>query len=177
MIKLALDMDDVLANTHEKLVDIVLNEFKSNLTEADLHRAGLRELLHPKQYQRILKIMDSPGFFKDISVKEGAQETAHKLSQYYDIYIATACMEFPNSFQDKFNWLAHHFDFIPWTNLIFCGYKSILNTDYLIDDHPRNLAHFQGKGILFTAAHNRSETVYPRVNNWSEVGELFIPNK
>ncbi|WP_025761682.1 5' nucleotidase, NT5C type [Dyadobacter tibetensis] len=175
MLKLTLDMDDVLANTHEKLIDIVLNDFSTNLTHEDFQGAGLRELLHPKQQKRLHKIMNTPGFFSDIAVKEGAVETVSKLSQFYEVYVATACMEFPNSFQDKFQWLKRHFSLIPWTNIVFCGYKSIIHSDYLIDDHPRNLVPFQGKGILFSAAHNRQETRFQRVSNWAEVAELFIP--
>ena len=38
-----------------------------------------------------------------------------------------------NSLEDKFDWLADHFPFISWTNIIFCGEK-IVNTDIMIDD-------------------------------------------
>ncbi|TLV04057.1 5'(3')-deoxyribonucleotidase [Dyadobacter luticola] len=168
-------MDDVLANTHEKLVEIVLNDFDTALTAKDLHSKSLRELLHPKQLGKINKIIDSPGFFADIQVKEGAEETVYQLSKYYELFIATACMEFPTSFNDKFNWLKKYFPFIPWTNIVFCGYKSIINSDYLIDDHVRNLAAFKGKGILFSAPHNLKDKTFKRVSSWKEVSDLFLP--
>lgn len=174
MLRLTLDMDDVLASTHEKLVDIVLNDFSTTLNREDFQSRGLRELLHPKQLSKLHKIMDSPGFFADIPVKEGAADTVRTLSKYYELFVATACMEFPNSFRDKFDWLKRHFPFIPWTNVVFCGYKSIIRSDYLIDDHVRNLAAFKGKGILFTAPHNLRETSYQRVSSWTEVAELFL---
>ncbi|QRQ99990.1 5' nucleotidase, NT5C type [Dyadobacter sandarakinus] len=177
MLRLTLDMDDVLADTHQKLVHIILNEFSNTLTEQQLYSRALRELLHPKQLNRLHKIMDSPGFFADIPVKEGAVETVHRLSHYYEIFVATACMEFPASFRDKFDWLARHFSFIPWTNIVFCGYKSIIQSDYLIDDHVRNLAAFTGEGILFSAPHNLKDTQYRRVSSWQEVSELFLPIK
>ena len=174
MLRLTLDMDDVLANTHEKLVNIVLSDFSTTLNKEDFQKKGLRELLHPKQLSRLHKIMDTPGFFADIEVKEGAIETVSKLSSYYNIFVATACMEFPTSFNDKFAWLRKHFPFIPWTNIVFCGYKSIIHSDYLIDDHVRNLHAFDGQGILFTAPHNLRETAYKRVSTWSDVSELFL---
>lgn len=177
MLKLTLDMDDVLANTHEKLVKIILNDFKTNLTENDFKNKALKDVLHPKQMIKLYKIINSVGFFADIEVKEGAIETVKKLTNYYTIYVASACMEFPNSFNDKFSWLNKHFSFIPWTNIVFCGYKDIIHSDYLIDDHPRNLQNFSAEGILFNAPHNLSEHRYKRVANWEEVAELFLPKK
>ncbi|WP_225865887.1 5' nucleotidase, NT5C type [Dyadobacter aurulentus] len=175
MLRLTLDMDDVLANTHEKLVNVVLNDFDTNYTEKDLLPRALREVLHPKQLTKLNRIIDSPGFFSDIKVKEGAQETVYQLSKFYELFVATACMEFPNSFRDKFDWLKKHFPFIPWTHIVFCGYKSIIQSDYLIDDHVRNLVAFKGQGILFSAPHNLKETTFKRVSNWNEVSELFLP--
>src|SRR5436190_1818081 len=109
MLRLTLDMDDVLANTHERLVEIILNDFATTLNEDDLNSKALRELLHPKQLSKLHKIIDTPGFFADIKVKEGAEETVYKLSRFYDLFVATACKEFPNSFKDKFDWLHKYF--------------------------------------------------------------------
>jgi len=175
MLRLTLDMDDVLADTHKKLVDIILNDFSSTLTEKELHSKALKELLHPKQLKRLNNIINTQGFFSNIEVMPGAAETVYNLSRYYEIFIATACMEFPTSFRDKFDWLSKHFNFIPWTNIVFCGYKSIIQSDYLIDDHVRNLTAFKGEGILFTAPHNLNNNTFRRVNSWNEVSELFLP--
>ena len=177
MLRLTLDMDDVMADTHEKLVGIVLKDFNTTLFKKDFESAPMRELLHPKQLTRLRKIMNEPGFFSDIPVKKDAKDTIYKLSHYYEIYVATAAMEFPNSFKDKFDWLQRHFDFIPWSNIVFCGHKSIIHSDYLIDDHVRNLDAFKGEGILFSATHNLRDKSYRRVGNWKEVAELFLPNK
>jgi 5'-nucleotidase len=177
MLRLTLDMDDVMADTHEKLVSIVLNDFDTTLSTKDFDTKSLRELLHPKQITRLNRIMHEPGFFADIKVKKDAKETIYKLSGFYEIYVATAAMEFPNSFNDKFSWLKKNFDFIPWSNIVFCGHKSIIHSDYLIDDHVRNLNAFKGEGILFTATHNLKEKSFRRVSNWQEISELFLPIK
>jgi 5'(3')-deoxyribonucleotidase len=56
---------------------------------------------------------------------------------------------------------------------VFCGNKSILRADYLIDDLPRNLERFEGQGILYSAPHNLSVPGYVRVENWHEVATYF----
>jgi 5'(3')-deoxyribonucleotidase len=96
------------------------------------------------------------------------------LVEKYEIFIATAAMEFPNSFGPKYRWLRRHFPFLDPHNFIFCGDKSILLADYLIDDQPRQLLRFHGEGILFTAPHNLEVSGYRRVNNWLHAEQLFL---
>jgi 5'(3')-deoxyribonucleotidase len=84
-------------------------------------------------------------------------------------------MEFPNSFGPKYRWLRRHFPFIPPTNYVFCGDKSILLADYLIDDTFRHFERFRGKGILFTAPHNAEIRGVHRVASWREIEKFFLP--
>jgi 5'(3')-deoxyribonucleotidase len=58
--------------------------------------------------------------------------------------------------------------------VVFCGDKSIIHADYLIDDHVKHFAKFSGQGILFTSPHNVNVEWTPRVNNWQEVAELLL---
>jgi 5'(3')-deoxyribonucleotidase len=82
-------------------------------------------------------------------------------------------MTVPNSLGPKYRWLQRHFAFIPPQHYVFCGNKSILRADYLIDDLPRNLERFTGQGLLYTAPHNLTATGHARVNNWLEVQTYF----
>lgn len=91
----------------------------------------------------------------------------------YEIYIVSAAMEFPQSLPEKLEWLKEHFPFIPWTHIVFCGDKSLINTDYMIDDHPKNLDKFKGTTIMFNAAHNTYIDHHQRANSWTEVLALL----
>jgi 5'(3')-deoxyribonucleotidase len=82
-------------------------------------------------------------------------------------------MEFPNSLLDKHEWLAEHFPFISWKNIIFCGNK-IVDVQILIDDRIRNFAGFKGRPILFSSPHNHYITEYERVNTWAEVADKLL---
>jgi 5'(3')-deoxyribonucleotidase len=103
-----------------------------------------------------------------------SQRVLEHLQKHYEIFIATAAMEVPTSFSSKYRWLARHFPFIPAAHIVFCGDKSILRADYLIDDNPRQLRRFHGEGILYSSPHNALVTEFRRVNNWLEVEELFL---
>ena len=106
-----------------------------------------------------------------------AQRVLGRLQQHYEVFIASAAMEVPTSFNAKYRWLARHFPSIPATHIVFCGDKSILRADYLIDDNPRQLRRFVGEGILYDAPHNIAVKGFRRVCNWLEIEEFFLDKK
>ncbi|RZJ68653.1 MAG: 5'(3')-deoxyribonucleotidase [Flavobacterium sp.] len=113
------------------------------------------------------------GFFRDLPVIEGAVEALRKLSEDFEIYIVSAATEFPLSLPEKQAWLGEHFPFITWYNIVFCGDKSIINTDYMIDDMCKNLDFCPGKPLLFTAFHNHNVDHHERFDNWDSILEFF----
>ncbi|OIN57336.1 5' nucleotidase, NT5C type [Arsenicibacter rosenii] len=172
--RIAIDMDDVLADTNGKFVDIYLAGEAPRYTVDELKTQSFHELLDEHEFNALLQHVYEPGFFRDIRVMPGAQEAIERLSERYEIFVATAAMEFPNSFRDKYDWLAEHFPSIHWRNIIFMGDKSVLNTDYLIDDLPRNLVTFQGEGLLFSAVHNRTNQEFRRFDTWPEIERYLL---
>lgn len=173
MKRIAIDMDEVIADYHSKHLAVFNRTFNETLTTADVMGTRLREL-RPELAEAIIKIADAPDFFGDLDVIAGSQDVIRELSEHYEIFITTAAMEHPSSFQAKFEWLKNHFPYIHEHNYVFCGDKSIINADYLIDDNSRHFRRFRGQGILFTAPHNIHETGYVRVNSWQEVRDYLL---
>jgi 5'(3')-deoxyribonucleotidase len=103
-----------------------------------------------------------------------SQEVLRELVDKYQVYIASAAMQFPNSLIEKHQWLDEHFPFIHWRNRILLGDKHVLRGDVLIDDRSHNLEHFQGRSMLFTSPHNIHTTGFERVDNWREVAEKLL---
>ena len=171
---ICINQDDVLADTHAKLVQLYLKSDAPRYELAELREKSFQELFHEEERNAVYRQIHEPGFFTDIPVMPGAPEAIVQLQERYDVYVATAAMEFPNSLREKYNWLTDHFPTIHWRNYIFLGDKSVLGSDYLIDDMPYNLQTFKGKGLLFDALHNRHETAYTRVRNWAAVLALLL---
>jgi 5'(3')-deoxyribonucleotidase len=109
-----------------------------------------------------------------LEVMPDSQRVMAALQKRYEVFIATAAMEVPTSFAAKFRWLERHFPFISPSHIVYCGDKSILRADYLIDDNPRQLRRFMGEGILYHSHHNVAVQGFRRVKNWLEVEELFL---
>jgi 5'(3')-deoxyribonucleotidase len=166
-------MDEVIADFHNKQLNLYNQNFNEKLSKEDLYGTRLWNL-RPHISKEILACVDDPTFFRDLGVIEYSQEVIQELHENYEIYIVTAAMEHPTSFSAKYEWLKEHFSFLSDMNFVFCGDKSIIRADYLIDDSPKNIKRFSGQGILFTAPHNIHETGFVRVNNWQEIRQYFF---
>jgi 5'(3')-deoxyribonucleotidase len=104
----------------------------------------------------------------------GAIQTVRALSERYEVFVASAAMEVPTSLAAKFDWLRQHLPFVPTSHLVFCGDKSIVDADFLVDDTARHFRRFRGTGVLFDAPHNRTVAGYVRARDWAHVRELFL---
>jgi len=171
--RICVDMDEVMADTLAEHLRRYNQEFDEDVTLDDLAGKGLWEITPVDRQQQLRAFLDAEDFFEVLDVIPGAQEVLKELSTRFEIFIATQAMAVPNSLGPKYRWLQRHFPFIPPTHYVFCGHKSILRADYLIDDQPRNLQRFEGQGLLYTAPHNLDVTGFVRVNNWRDVAEYF----
>ncbi|HWE86080.1 MAG TPA: hypothetical protein VG267_14140 [Terracidiphilus sp.] len=171
--RICVDMDEVMADTLSEHLRRYNETFDEAITPADLTGKGLWEVTPAERRQQLRAFLDAEDFFEDLPLMPGAQDVLRALSDRFEIYVATQAMTVPNSLGPKYRWLQRHFPFIPPTQYVFCGNKSILLADYLIDDLPRNLERFQGTGLLYSAPHNLSATAFTRVNNWEEVAAYF----
>ena len=173
MQRICVDMDEVMADTLAEHLRRYNQTFDEEVTTQDLAGKGLWEVAPQDRQQQLRDFLDAEDFFEDLDLMPGSQDVLRQLSSRFEIFIATQAMAVPNSLGSKYRWLQRHFPFIPPTHYVFCGNKSILRADYLIDDQPRNLMHFEGRGILYTAPHNLTATGFVRVENWPQVEEYF----
>ncbi|EOH75848.1 MULTISPECIES: 5' nucleotidase, NT5C type [Enterococcus] len=172
MVRIAVDMDEVIADFMSKEIRLFNESNGTAYTKEGIAGKKLREL-HPEETENIRKRVSDPTYFSDLPLIDGAKEALEKLAEKHEIFITTAAMEFPTSFNAKYAWLKEHFAFIPESHYVFCGDKSIISADYLIDDHLRHLETFRGQGILFAAPHNAHETYELKLNGWDEVYRYF----
>ncbi|MEN9949733.1 MAG: hypothetical protein RLY85_485 [Bacteroidota bacterium] len=169
--KIAIDMDNVIVDIEQHWLDIYEKRTGIQIDRASIQGKPEAEAFPDPIAARTL--LFEPGFFRTAPIMEGALDAVKKLMEHHEIYIVSAAMEFPNSLFEKREWLAEHLPFISWRNMVFCGDKSIFDTDYLIDDHVKNLDYCKGVPLMFTAAHNVHINRHTRVNNWQEVLAYF----
>ena len=168
------DMDDVLADTYGKHIELYNKEHQQELHINQISSGemwqNVPEEFHPSIKQHALQ----SGFFRDLEPIKDAIEVMEALYSKHEVYIATAATQFPNSLIEKSEWLAEHMPFITWQHQIMCGDKFILNGDLLIDDRIYNLEHFKGDTLLFNSPHNVNDKGFKRVATWVEIADILL---
>lgn len=172
--RIAIDMDGVIADTETHYINWYYDQYQVKVSHSQLIGKAEGEGFPVKG--AIRNFLLTPGFFKSLPVMPGAVEALQELSKNFEIFIVSAAMEFPQSLSEKQAWLNQHFPFISWKNIVFCGDKSVIQADYMIDDHVKNLSGFKGTALLFDAAHNTFITDYQRIRSWKEAVDLLEGN-
>jgi 5'(3')-deoxyribonucleotidase/uncharacterized protein with PQ loop repeat len=171
-LRIAIDMDEVMADALAEHIRRYNALFGARFATGDLCGRRLEDCVPPSRREAVEAMLDA-SFFTDLAVMPDSQEVIRELAARHDVFIVTAAMDVPSSFDAKFRWLQRHFPFIPPAQIVFCGDKGIIDVDYLIDDCARHFAGFKGRPLLFSAPHNAAESRYPRVDSWKAVREVF----
>ena len=174
MKRLIIDMDDVMADSTGQYIDVYEKEFGVRIPLEQLNFKEESAGFPAHHHEEIYKFTFRKDFFRTMSVKESAQEVVRKLNEKYELFIVSSAMEYPNSLNEKLDWLGEHFPFLHWKQFVFCGSKAVVCGDFMIDDMVRNLEPFNGEKFLFTAPHNLQYNHFSRLNNWKEVKEKFL---
>lgn len=169
-----IDMDDVLADTYGKHIELYNQEYSQNLTLEKVNGGEVWQNVPEEHQESIHRHVHEKGFFRNLKPIHDSIEVVRELSEKHEVYIASAAMQFPNSLLEKSEWLDEHMPFIDWQHRILCGHKYILRGDLLIDDRAYNLEKFEGDTILFTSPHNLHENGYDRVFDWKTIGSRLL---
>jgi 5'(3')-deoxyribonucleotidase len=175
--RICVDMDEVMADAVAEHLLRYNRDYSDNITKADLQGKWIWDVVPSSNHPRLAEYLHSDDFFDVLEIMSDSQRVLKALQSHYEIFIASAAMEVPTSFNAKYRWLEKNFPFISPTHIVFCGDKGILRADYLIDDNPRQLQRFIGEGILYDAPHNAMVTGFHRVKSWLEIEELFLGDK
>ncbi len=102
--------------------------------------------------------------YENIFILPGAIEAIKALSEEYDIYVCSSCINpfdvegSGSLFADKYNMLLEHLPFIDPGHFIFTSAKHMFRADVQIDDRLSNLDESIETRILFPSYHNKDIT-------------------
>jgi 5'-nucleotidase len=172
MKRIAIDMDGVLADVEAAFIKLHERDFGIKLSFDDIKGKHERE-----NFPNVRNWVYTEGFFRNLPLMLDSQRVMKALNDKYEIFIVSAATEFPQSMKEKSEWLDEHFPFIGWQRMCFCGSKTIIQADIMIDDFFKNLDPFKGElPILFTQAHNYGLDAgrHTRVNTWLEIEHILL---
>ena len=169
-----IDMDEVIADTYGAHIEMYNQEYNGQLT-LDVCKGYEVWMKVPEAHQESVRgHAKRRGFFKNLKPIPGSIEVIEALAHAHEVYIASAAMQFPNSLEEKSEWLDTFLPFIPWQNRILCGHKHILRGDVLIDDRSYNLKAFNGRSIMFSSPHNAHSNGFERADTWEDIRTMLL---
>lgn len=174
MQRLIIDMDEVIADTMGGMIEWYKSKYSDEIDYTKMLGGSWAKGFPEQHQQMIWERLLRPGFFRHLPVMKDSVEVIRDLNDKYEVFIVSAAIEFPNSLKDKLDWLGEHFPFLTWKQIVLCGDKKIVQGDFMIDDHVRNLDTFNGKKYLFSTPHNLDITGYRRLDSWQEAAKEFL---
>jgi len=171
MKRILVDMDGVLADVYARFFE--LYKEGTGLTKTTNEIMGLKEA---EAFPEAIRWVETTGFFRSLPVIPDSQRVLKLLNESYEIIVISMATEYPASLTDKQLWLNDHFPFINWKQIVFCGNKSLIPADLMIDDHFKNLDNFDGETIMFTQPHNINavDHHHRRVSSWAEIEKILL---
>ncbi len=171
MERLAVDMDGVLADVYEQF-------FRYDERDFGIRRS-LEEVIGVEERQAFPRMMEyvfAENFFRTAPIVKDSIEILTELNKSFDLFVVSAAMEFPQSLHEKLEWLNEHYPFLTWQQIVFCGSKTIIDADIMIDDHFKNLDLFKGTTILFSQPHNvlKNPGRHKRADSWKDIASLLL---
>src|SRR5690349_9606158 len=100
--RIAVDMDEVLADTLGKLLAVYNRDHGTALTKESLTGRSLEAAVPAKHVAAIHGYLSDRAFFRDIPVMPDSQTVLHALTQRHEIFVASAAMEYPTCFDAKY---------------------------------------------------------------------------
>jgi len=164
-------MDGVLADVYARFFE--LYKEGTGLTKTTNEIMGLKEA---EAFPEAIRWVETTGFFRSLPVIPDSQRVLKLLNESYEIIVISMATEYPASLTDKQLWLNDHFPFINWKQIVFCGNKSLIPADLMIDDHFKNLDNFDGETIMFIQPHNINavDHHHRRVSSWAEIEKILL---
>ena len=174
--RVIIDMDDVMADATGQFLQHYHREFGVQIPRESLHHKEELQGYPKEHHEAVYRFTFRKDFFRTMQVQSESQRVVKRLHEHFEVFIVSSAMEFPNSLTEKLEWLGEHFPFLHWKQFVFCGRKTVVHGDYMIDDLPHNLDGFNGTQLLFSAPHNLQYDRFTRLNNWREVESYFFGN-
>lgn len=173
MKRLIIDMDDVIADATGQFINYYEKEFGIRVLRESLNHQDEGHGF-PDHHDVIQQFPYRSDFFRTMQPNLGSVDIIKELNKKYDLFIVSAAMEFPQSLAEKLEWIKEHLPYLSWKQIVFCGSKTVVHGDFMIDDLHYNLDGFNGEKFIYTAPHNLQVSQFSRLNDWKEVGEKFL---
>lgn len=172
--RILIDVDGVLADTHTEWMRRYNADYNDNLKSSDVTRWGTHEFVKPECGTKIYDYLWDETLYDGVFPIKGSQSGVDALRK-----MGHRCVFVTSGIQPaKIKWL-YRFGFLTskiWQSdpdVAIVNDKSLIEGDLLIDDRDKNVDDFihtfNADAILFNQPWNQEYNKVYRANNWNDV--------
>lgn len=133
--RVLVDLDSIVFDIMGAWLAEANRRFGDRLTVADITSWSWHEL--SKGGHEIYKILEEPGFFRNLRPYPGAVEGVREINSRHRLKIVTAADHVP-SYSEKAASVRQHLPFLTKRQLVVMHDKHEIHADYIVDDAPHN---------------------------------------
>ena len=177
MLKIAIDFDETLFPTLDKVVELYNKRHGANIELEQITAYNLHDSLPTEVADELLELFVEKDAYSSLQPYRGAIRAVKSLvEQGHEIYVATSTDV--RNMEWKEQLLQKHFPFIPKKSLIRIYDKALLNVDVMIDDKLDNLTQTFAERVCFSQPWNQdadTDYVYGiyRIHHWGEINNII----
>jgi len=170
---IGVDVDGVVANLLPAWVGRYNDEWNDTLDYQRIDEWDMIPFVKPECAKLIYRYIADPSLYDEVKPIYYSREGVKELRRLgHRVVFVTATPVGCNG--RKFQWL-REWGFEPTLkDYIEAEDKSLIATDFLVDDRDLNVTIARGEGLIFDAPYNRNLFGHPRFFNWKEVVDWFI---
>lgn len=180
MASIAIDKDGVCVDLTKKVLKFLSNTYPSRADEFTLENVKRFrfEENFPGVRDAVDRYFNSDEAFRNLELIEGSIEAIEELHRMgHEVFLCTAPIQNPNCFYNKADWFFNNLPFLG-NRIVITHDKTIINADYLIDDHPDIVGinnKPSWKHILFNQPWNqyKKDGYYMRADGWKSILDYF----
>lgn len=167
-----IDVDDVVADLLPVWISKYNIDYGDSLHPSRITDWDMVQFVKPQCGKHIYDYLEDPTLYEDIEPIENSLWGVNVLRELgFRLAFITASTSGHSGIKRK--WLKNYM-FLESNSEYYEAYdKSLIASDYLIDDRDLNVINAYGQGIIFDHPHNQTLQGYPRVYNWEDIVKYF----
>jgi len=169
---IAVDVDEVCAELMNVWLSKYNKDYNDNLNKSIIKEWGINEYVKPECGDKIFDYIEDGSIYDSVEPVYNSLWGVNELKNMgFRVIYATMCPLLSSGI--KFNWLKNHKFIDKEDDYIEARDKSLIYSDFLIDDNIKNISSFRNKGYIYTQPWNKNYNTIYRMNNWIEIIYIF----
>jgi 5'-nucleotidase len=167
----AVDVDSVVAELGDVWLGRYNKDYNDHLTSKDIRSWDTHLYVKPECGKKIYEYLEDPTLYDEVLPVIGSQDGIKFIKQFCRVvYVTSSTVGASGA---KYRWLRRYGFITNLDDYMECKDKSLIRTDYLLDDRFENVVSFHGFGILFNRPWNRGSKYFysARLKDWNDIYE------